>query len=102
MFKTWQLLHRWTCNNQQLGICLVCLPLDKVLLSKPKRRQLKKKTCKTISSMAVLTGTTTFQISPAEKSLKNKYLEVLEILNDCRVLLSYSNSAQLLNILKCL
>lgn len=52
--------------------------------------------------MAVLTGMTTFQISPAEKSLKNKYLEVLEILNDCRVLFSYSNSAQLLNILKCL
>ena len=46
MFKTWQLLHRWTCNNQQLGICLVCLPLDKVLLSKPKRRQLKKKPAK--------------------------------------------------------
>lgn len=40
--QMWKLLHRCTCNNQQLGICLVCLPLDKVLLSKPKCRQLKK------------------------------------------------------------
>lgn len=59
---------------------------------------------KTTPYFSTCTSYNTFPDFSGWKVIKNKYLEVLEILNDCRVshTVHACISAQLLNILKCL